>query len=365
MRRRATRIHPDRGDGGARDFRARHGDAVRHVLAHAALEGIAERRAEVTRVGRAAVGRMADEIGSAFYPQSLPGAAIFRMLKAGRKRCRSIRWCSRRSRRGLRASRAAARISGCSRISSRAIGAGSAASAGPAAATARREGGAHRTRAPNRGGVDLLADDADDFFAAFGPTHPPALGTSPQRLLRREATHDRAARARRGPRPRVFLDDVASLSFASSTARDWRRDCGTRRKRTRRLPRAVRDRPRALRQAGEIHHFTTAVDMPLCDRHRRRRPRAQRRRDTNRTPAARRLRGPDRDARPAPRDESGIALLVVLLDDHAAHDRGRRVHRLGAGGDASCVQRAERAPGDLSRALRHQRRGGAGRASTA
>ena len=44
---------------------------------------IAEQRADVTRLGRAAVGRMADEIGSAYYPVGLSGTAIFRVLKSG------------------------------------------------------------------------------------------------------------------------------------------------------------------------------------------------------------------------------------------------------------------------------------------
>ncbi len=46
-------------------------------------KALAEEHAEVTRIGRAAVNRMADEIGSAFYPRSLSGTAIFRVLRGG------------------------------------------------------------------------------------------------------------------------------------------------------------------------------------------------------------------------------------------------------------------------------------------
>ena len=46
-------------------------------------KALAEERAEVVRVGRAAVGRMADEIASAYYPRNLPGTAIFRVLPGG------------------------------------------------------------------------------------------------------------------------------------------------------------------------------------------------------------------------------------------------------------------------------------------
>ena len=46
-------------------------------------KALAERRAEVTRLGRAAIGRMADEIGSAYYPAIPHDTAIFRILKSG------------------------------------------------------------------------------------------------------------------------------------------------------------------------------------------------------------------------------------------------------------------------------------------
>src|SRR5258705_190264 len=46
-------------------------------------KGLVERRAEITRVGRAAVNRMADEIGSAYYPTAGRDTGFFRALKSG------------------------------------------------------------------------------------------------------------------------------------------------------------------------------------------------------------------------------------------------------------------------------------------
>lgn len=223
-------------------------------------KGIAERRAEVTRVGRAAVGRMADEIASAYYPSSLSGTAIFRVLKSGTDDVpldslvftalsarpagidgretdqRMLAYFFPRERSGLRRD-------------------------GKTGAAAESGG---LDRPANRGGVDLLADDADDFFEAFGPRHPPVPGTEPQRLLRREATMIER-RALDDARATVFLDDVVSLELTFYDGREWRDVWDSEDANSRRLPRAVRIDLALYDEVGEIHHFTTAVDLPLSD----------------------------------------------------------------------------------------------------
>jgi prepilin-type N-terminal cleavage/methylation domain-containing protein len=227
-------------------------------------KGIAERRAEVTRVGRAAVGRMADEIASAYYPSSLSGTAIFRVLESGTDDApldslvftalsarpagidgretdqRMLAYFFPRERSGLRRD----------------------GTTGAANAGGSESGGLGRPA--NRGGVDLLADDADDFFEAFGPRHPPVPGTEPQRLLRREATMIER-RALDEARASVFLDDVASLDLTFYDGREWREDWDSEDANSRRLPRAVRIDLALYDEVGDVHHFTTAVDLPLSD----------------------------------------------------------------------------------------------------
>ena len=233
-------------------------------------KAIAEERAEVTRVGRAAVGRMADEISSAFYPKNLPGTAIFRVLRSGTDDApldslvftalsarpaglegrgtdqRMLAYFFARDRSGLRRDR-------------RTGGADTGASAG-----ASGGGDEGFTRTADRGRVDLLADDADDYFAAFGPTPIPPLGTVPHRLLRREATMIER-RALDEARASVFVDDVASLSFEFFDGTEWV-EVWDSEEANARLPRAVRIDLALYDAAGEIHHFTTAVDLPLSDR---------------------------------------------------------------------------------------------------
>ena len=130
-------------------------------------KAIAERRAEVTRVGRAAVGRMADEIGSAYYPSALSGTAIFRVLKSGTDDAPldSLVFTALSARpagidgRGDRSAHAHLLLPArAERHPARADG-----------TSDRRRDGRRGRRPANRGGADLLADDADDFFAAFGP----------------------------------------------------------------------------------------------------------------------------------------------------------------------------------------------------
>jgi prepilin-type N-terminal cleavage/methylation domain-containing protein len=230
-------------------------------------KAIAEERAEVTRAGRAAVGRMADEIASAFYPRTLPsGTAIFRVLRGGTDEApldslvftalsarpagletrasdqRYIAYFFARDRSALRRERR---------------------TSGTAGDSAESETDDAFEQKSHRNRVDVLADDADDFFAAFGPTPVPPLGTSPHRLLRREAamierqTMD-AARAT------VFIEDVASLEFRFFDGRDWV-DTWDSEEHNARLPRAVRVDLALYDPSGEIHHFTTSVDLPLSD----------------------------------------------------------------------------------------------------
>jgi prepilin-type N-terminal cleavage/methylation domain-containing protein len=225
---------------------------------------IAEQRAEVTRLGRAALGRMADEIGSAYYPPGLVDTAIFRTLRGGTEEApldslvftalsarpagidgrgtdqRMLVYFFPRDRSGLR--RGARGTSN--------TGASDDANLGSAPA--------------NRGGVDVLADDADDFFEAFGPSHPPILGASPHRLLRREATMIER-RALDEARASVFLEDVASLNFSFHDGTDWVDEWDSEDPNFRHLPRAVRIELALYDETGDIHRFTTAVDLPMSD----------------------------------------------------------------------------------------------------
>src|SRR5205085_1869136 len=104
----------------------------------------------------------------------------------------------------------------------------------------------------------------DDFFAAFGPAHPAVLGAHPHRLLRREATMIER-RALDDARATAFLDDVASLGFAFYDGAEWREVWDSEDPNSRRLPRAVRIDLALYDETGDIHRFTTAVDIPLSD----------------------------------------------------------------------------------------------------
>jgi hypothetical protein len=205
---------------------------------------------------------MADEIGSAYYPTGpgLSGTAIFRVLKSGTEDApldslvftalsdrpagidghgtdqRMLAYFFPRDRSGLR------RDTRGSDESDDALS----------------------DRPTNRGGADLLANDADDFFAAFGATHPPVLGTTPHRLLRREATMIER-HALDDARATVFLDDVASLALTFFDGREWRDTWDSEDANSRRLPRAVTIDLALYDDIGDVHHFTTAVDIPLSD----------------------------------------------------------------------------------------------------
>ncbi len=230
-------------------------------------KAIAEERAKVTRVGRAAVGRMADEIASAYYPRNLPGTAIFRVLPGGTDEApldslvftalssrpaglegrgtdqRMLAYFFARDRSGLRRDQRTTTTASGDKV------------------TMDTSASDHMAR---HGEVDLLADDADDFFAAFGPTPAPVLGTAPHRLLRREATMIER-RALDDARASVFVENVASLAFRFYDGRDWL-DLWDSEEANARLPRAVRIDLALYDAVGDVHRFTTAVDLPLSDR---------------------------------------------------------------------------------------------------
>ena len=66
-------------------------------------------------------------------------------------------------------------------------------------------------------------------------------------------------------RASVFLDDVASLELTFWDGREWRDVWDSEDANSRRLPRAVRIDLGLYDELGAIHHFTTAVDIPLSD----------------------------------------------------------------------------------------------------
>jgi len=116
-------------------------------------------------------------------------------------------------------------------------------------------------------------DEPFDFFAAFGAETLRQRGVPAERLLRREASliqrHavDDAIAA-------VFLDNVASLQFRFFDGTDWIEDWDSDDRATysRRLPRAVEIDLALYDDHGAVHHFATAVDVPLADARVRRRP---------------------------------------------------------------------------------------------
>ncbi len=228
-------------------------------------KALAEERADVTRTGRAAVNRMAEEIGSAFYPRGGTAPAIFRVLRGGTDEApldalmftalsarpagvegrssdqRFLTYFFARDRSALRGDRRTT-----------------------AGADGRRDVERPDGAKAQRNGIDLMSgDDVDDYFAAFGPTPVPPLGTAPHRLLRREAlllenrTIDDA-------RATVFVDDVASLAFRFFDGRDWQETWDSE-EHNARLPRAVGIDLALYDGTGGVHHFTTAVDLPLSD----------------------------------------------------------------------------------------------------
>jgi len=205
-------------------------------------KGIAEERAEITRTGRSALGHMADEIASAFYPTPKPAGAIFRSVAVGTESTPLD---------ALVFSALSPRPSGSlgGESDQRVI----------AYFFPQRRG---RMRTAT---ADPTDEETEDFFAAFGSARIRVPGTEPERLLRREAMMSASDAAARGTAT-AFLDNVASLSFRFHDGNDWLDAWDSEdRASYRPLPRAVAIDLALYDTAGEVRHFTTAVDLALAD----------------------------------------------------------------------------------------------------
>ncbi len=223
---------------------------------------LAERRIDVVRTGRTALGRLADEIASAALlgdpvPErrfvSVPGGSDAEPLDA-------LYFCTLSSRGGPEARDTDQRIvdyfyptdvGGMGRdrrADSRTGGA-----AAPRSVPAAEVGPADRAR----------EDDVFDFFAGFGSDSLRARGIPAQRLLRREAPLI-ARGALDDAVATVFLDDVASLRFRFCDGTDWldawdSADSSYHGS----LPRAVAIDLGLYDEDGVVQHFATAVDLAL------------------------------------------------------------------------------------------------------
>jgi prepilin-type N-terminal cleavage/methylation domain-containing protein len=207
-------------------------------------KGIAEEQVEVTHAGRSALGRMAEEITSAFYPEASAGGAIFRSLSGGTESAPLD---------ALVFSALSARPSGSD-----------------ARDSDQRIISYFFSQRPARMGAAAAAaieEDARDFFAAFGPRQPRAEGVIPERLLRREKVMITSDAATPLVSPVIFLDNVASLQFRFHDGTTWLDawDSEDRITYYPRLPRAVAIDLGLYDAKGEIYHFATAVDLPLAD----------------------------------------------------------------------------------------------------
>jgi len=238
---------------------------------------IAEGDAELMQTGRSAVARMADEIASAFYPRpplfaaadygSIASLTWFRSLQGGTETMPldSIVFTAL----SARPAGAAGRDSD-QRIISYFFPLGHAGLGRDDGAT---HGGAARGSGPSTGGPALNAssiggrptDEAEDFFAAFGPQPTPPPGTTPERLLRREAIMS-SQDALDAAVATTFLENVASLDFRFYNGNEWLEAWDSQDTvNYRPLPRAVAIDLGLYDTAGQIHHFTTAVDVALAD----------------------------------------------------------------------------------------------------
>jgi prepilin-type N-terminal cleavage/methylation domain-containing protein len=227
---------------------------------------IAETRVELVQSGRSAVARMADEITTAFYPDPPQPAAVFRHLPGGTA---SMPLDS------LVFSALSSRPSGSDGRDSdqRVIGYFFPEERGHMRNVAEERGDstARSDAAERRDGIGrsrehaLQMDGAEDFFAAFGPSHPPIAGVTPQRLLRREALMTGPDALDTAPAT-AFLEDVASLGFRFHDGTDWLDAWDSDdRAHHRPLPRAVAIDLALYDAGGVVHHFTTAVDLVLAD----------------------------------------------------------------------------------------------------
>lgn len=214
---------------------------------------LAEDQAELTQEGRSAVARIADELASAYYPEQPAGIAIFRSLSGGTEEMPldSILFTALSS----RPAGAAGRDSD-QRVISYFF---------PQRRDRGRDRGAERDGARGPATAELRGDEAEDFFAAFGPRRPPPLGVKPERLLRREAIMS-SRDALEAATPTAFLDDVASLALRFHNGTEWLPAWDSEdRTNYRPLPRAVAIDLGLYDATGEIHHFITAVDVALAE----------------------------------------------------------------------------------------------------
>jgi general secretion pathway protein J len=203
---------------------------------------LAEERAEITRLGRSALARMADEITAAYYPEDAtrrPPGLIFRGLPGGTES-------------------EPLDVLVFSTVSARPSG------------WAARDGDLRvvtylfpQSITGDRG----TAGDAEDFFAAFGPRFAPPPPARPERLLRREAVAAGGGEELVPGPAAVVLDNVASLELRFHDGVEWLDgwDSEDRVAHYRRLPRAVAIDLALYDNRGAVHRFATAVDLPLAD----------------------------------------------------------------------------------------------------
>lgn len=217
---------------------------------------LAEEQADLTQAGRSALARIGDELTSAFYPEQTRGLAIFRSLSGGTEDMPldSIIFTALSARPAGVAGRDSDQ-----RVISYFF---------PARRDRAHAGDRSRERDGGRGPAtaEIRSDEAEDFFAAFGPGRPAIAGATAERLLRREAIMA-SREALDGATATAFLDDVASLSFRFHNGTEWvdawdSEDTVTFQ---RRLPRAVAIDLGLYDTRGEIYHFATAVDVALAE----------------------------------------------------------------------------------------------------
>ncbi|HEY2386630.1 MAG TPA: type II secretion system protein GspJ [Candidatus Binatia bacterium] len=231
-------------------------------------KSLAEGQAELTQNGRSAVARMADEIASAYYPRpplypatayaSIAPLTIFRSLQGGTEEMPldAIMFTAL----SARPAGAAGRDSD-QRIINYFFPIGPGRSLRRDAAPS----GSGGLDSSGLGSGNRRLDEAEDFFAAFGPRPTPPAGTTPQRLLRREAimsSRDALDQAV----PTSFVENVASLGFRFYNGTDWLETWDSQDTvNYRPLPRAVEIDLALYDLTGDVHHFTTAVDLALAD----------------------------------------------------------------------------------------------------
>ena len=244
-------------------------------------KGLAEGQAELTQIGRSAVAHMADEIASAYFPRqplymptmyaTIAPIPIFLSFHGGTETAPlddivftalSPRPASTS---GRDSDQRMVRYFFPQDLARRRGGHDTTAPADDAPERTTTGSAGSSTSGAVLGAGNRRLDEATDFFAAFGPRPTPPPGTTPQRLLRREAFMTSADAIDQAV-PTVFLENVASLEFRFYDGNDWRPEWDSRDTANYRpLPRAVAIDLGLYDTAGDVHHFTTAVDVALAD----------------------------------------------------------------------------------------------------